>query len=68
MRRITLENGSCVLEQAAAVYCAVDGAGEICGEQYSRPIQKGDYFFLPAAAAGKYEIKGEKLSIVECYS
>lgn len=62
-----LDGGSVSLTEPASVWICVDGAGELVGEDYARPIAKGDYFFLPAAAAGKITAKSdETLKIVCC--
>lgn len=63
----TLSDGETVMENSAAVWTIVDGSGVIVGEDYERPIKKGDYFFLPYAAVGKFSIKGN-LKAVECLS
>lgn len=60
--------GAYILNQPAAVYCILEGSGELRGKAYRKSIKRGDYFFLPAAAAGSYELMGEKLIIAECFS
>ena len=49
-----------------AVYIVTAGEGEIIGEGYRRKLKKGDYFFLPCAAMGRFEIQGH-IEVVECY-
>ena len=49
-----------------AVYIVVEGSGEISGDGYNKPIKKGDYFFMPSCAMGKFTIKGNA-EIIECY-
>ena len=67
MTRYLLNGGSVPLTEPASVWICVDGAGELTGENYTRPIAKGDYFFLPAAAAGKITANSdETLKIVCC--
>ena len=67
MTRYLLDGGSVPLTEPASVWICVDGAGELTGENYTRPIAKGDYFFLPAAAAGKITANSDKtLKIVCC--
>lgn len=67
VQRHTLTDAEETLTQAPAVYVVTDGEGEIvCGEQ-SRPLKKGDYFFLPYAAAGKALVHtGTALQFVTC--
>ena len=64
-KRYTLTGGKAVLSYAPAVWTVVDGAGSIEGEGWSREVKKGDYFFLPRAAEGKFFLTGE-LVAVEC--
>lgn len=50
--------GAYTLTEGAAVYIAVSGSGTIrCGE-FTHAVSKGQYFFLPVAAAGKTEMEG----------
>lgn len=50
-----------------AIYVVTDGKGEIYGENYARSLKKGDYFFMPYAASGKFAVKSKDgLQIVEC--
>lgn len=67
INRITLNNGTYTLGQPAAVYCVVEGNGEISGDQYVKTVKQGDYFLLPATAAGNYTFQGENLTVVECF-
>lgn len=67
VNRYHLKGGSVTLTEAPAIYVAVQGEGELTGEEYSRKIRQGDYFFLPAQAGGKIEAKTEgELTLVEC--
>lgn len=67
VNRYYIENGTFTPQAAPAVYVAVKGSGVIKGEDYSREIKQGDYFFLPYAASGKNQITSEEnLVIVEC--
>ncbi len=54
------------IDDSYAVYIVIDGEGVLEGENYSHKLAKGDYFFLPAAAMGKFSISGN-LTVVECY-
>ena len=59
--------GEAVLEAAPAIYVVTGGEGELFGEGYSRPLKKGDYFFLPVAANGKFQIKSSSgIEVYEC--
>ena len=67
MTRYVLCVGQTVLSEPASIWICVSGKGEVCGADYSREVKTGDYFFLPAAAAGKITIKSDKkLEIVCC--
>ena len=67
MTRYLLDGGSVTLTEPASVWICVDGTGELTGAGYEHTIQKGDYFFLPAAAAGRITAKSDKtLKIVCC--
>ena len=67
VRMVTLSGGSFTLGRGAAIYVALDGAGRITGDGYSRDIKKGDYFMMPAAAAGKFTASGD-IKIAECFA
>lgn len=68
MARHTLKaNGTLSLSTPASVWICVDGVGEILSEGESTAVKKGDYFFLPAEAAGKCKAKtDEGLTLVSC--
>ena len=68
INKITLSGGEYTpaLNNSYAVYIATNGSGKITGDNYTKEIKKGDYFFMPAAAMDKYKITGN-LEIVECY-
>lgn len=67
VRRITLDNGKFSLEKAVSIYVVLEGDAEIIGKSYIRKIKKGDYFFVPANASGKYIISGTA-KIAECFA
>ena len=52
MTRFDLQNGSFLLDRPASVWICLDGEGIILSPDGETPVRKGDYFFLPAAAAG----------------
>lgn len=61
MNRYTLSaacSGGVVLERAPAVFLVTRGSGELVGpDGYTKPIRKGDYFFLPYCAAGNVTVR-----------
>ena len=68
VNRITLSGGKKTLkiEDSYAIYIVTNGEGILSGNNYSKTINKGDYFFLPACLMGKYTVSGN-IEIVECY-
>ncbi len=68
INKITLKGGEKCLnvEKSYGLYIITSGDGLLLGENYSRRIGKGDYFFLPASLMGKFKVKGE-LELFECY-
>lgn len=57
------------LKQGAAVYVVTDGRGKVTGDKYARELKKGNYFFMPAAAKGRFRVRadrGYELEIIEC--
>lgn len=50
-----------------SVWICLSGSGIIEGENYSRKIEKGEYFFLPYAAQCKFAIKTDTNAVfIEC--
>ena len=64
---ITLTGGRYGLTAPAAVYVVIDGAGLLTGDGYEKSVKKGDYFLLPARAAGAFALTGE-LTAIECFA
>lgn len=64
--RYVLEKGDVTLEDGASIWIVAEGSGTVTAENYERELKKGDYFFLPAAAAGKCTVHGEKMQLVCC--
>ena len=59
MDRTTLQaGGQIVLERGAAVYIVILGEGSVTCGSYHRKVKRGDYFFLPHAAAGRCSAQG----------
>lgn len=81
INRIRLDGGSKCLEisDSYGVYIVTEGKGWLKANEadaqcssagYSRPVKKGDYFFMPACLMGKYHLEcadGEKMECVECW-
>ena len=68
INRIKLSGGEYIpnIKDGYAIFIVTEGNGEISGEEYSKPIKKGDYFFMPACLMGKFKLSGNA-EIVECY-
>lgn len=66
VERLTLDSCEYALPQAPAVYVVVDGEGVIANKGYERRLKKGDYFFLPYAAAGTRVGTDRSLTLVAC--
>lgn len=66
MVRHTLKSGAFSLEAPASVWICLDGQGTVEAEGYRRDIRKGDYFFLPAAAAGRCAVATESGVTLVC--
>lgn len=68
INRITLSGGTFVpsVPESYGIYIVTEGNGVLCGEGYERPVQRGDYFFMPASLMGSFALRGD-LSVVECY-
>ena len=66
VKRFSLNNGKFTLDIPASIWVCTGGEGIITGECYKKQIKKGDYFFLPAAAAGKIQAEAAALTLVAC--
>lgn len=68
INRITLsgKNYTLNVKDSYGVYIVTDGSGRIFSEDYSKNIQKGDYFFMPCSLMNKFKVAGN-IEIVECY-
>ena len=65
MDRYILKGGHIALEKPASIWICTEGSGVVTADGYERPIAMGDYFFLPAAAAGMVHAQGD-LTLVCC--
>lgn len=66
MYRYTLSGGSMRLEVPASIWICVEGEAELEADGLHREIKTGDYFFLPAAAAGKCSVFASKNAKIVC--
>ena len=67
VKRFTVNGGSFSLSIPASIWVCTDGEGVLTGEGYEKQIKKGDYFFLPAAAAGSIQAASTAaLTLVAC--
>lgn len=63
MDRYILSGGHITLERPASIWICVEGSGKVSAGDYKREISMGDYFFLPAAAAGKVQAEGNMILV-----
>lgn len=67
MDRYTITGGSVTLDTPASIWICAEGQGTITADDYSRDIKMGDYFFLPAAAAGLVQARANgTLKLICC--
>ena len=67
MNRFSIEKAQMTLAAPASVWICVEGEGKVISDGYDRKIGAGEYFFLPAAAAGKCAVStGGKIKMVCC--
>lgn len=66
--RHTIKNGgSLSLDYAPSVWLCLDGEGVITGDNYERKIKRGEYFYLPYVAEGKFSITTTtSATLIEC--
>lgn len=66
-RHTIVSGGSFVLNYAPSVWLCLDGEAEIIGENYNRKIKRGEYFYLPFIAEGKFKvITNKSATFIEC--
>ena len=65
---IVSENGgNFITEFAPAVYICLEGNAKIVGENYEKDVRRGDYFYLPFIAEGKFRITTDTEAVfIEC--
>lgn len=66
MSRYILDGGQVSLDTPASIWICVEGEGSVEADGEVRDIHSGDYFFLPAAAAGKCVARSEKKMKIVC--
>ena len=68
INRIKLDGGEYRMQvnNSYAIYIVTQGEGVISGGDYTRPLKKGDYFFMPSALMGHFVVTGHA-ELVECY-
>ena len=66
MTRSTITGGTLRLEEPASVWICVDGEGTLSAPGMRRKVSRGEYFFLPAAAAGQCTVTGSNMTLVCC--
>ena len=67
IRHTLFGGGSFVPNFGPAVFILQKGQIEIIGENYLKTVEQGDYFFLPYAAEGKFEVRAaESAVVIEC--
>lgn len=66
--RHTVKNGgSFIMDYAPSVYICLEGNAIITGKNYKKEIKKGDYFYLPYVAEGKFTITCDtNAMLIEC--
>ena len=66
-RHTLIDGGSFTMNYAPSVYICLEGEAVVRGNGYERKIKRGDYFYLPFIAEGKYKISSEsKAVLIEC--
>ena len=66
-RHTLKKGGKFVMDYAPAVYLCLDGKAKITGENYEKEIKRGDYFYLPFIAEGKFTVSSdESATLIEC--
>ena len=66
VNKITLDSGAYKLDNGNRIYVVIEGSGTIKSDDYNKAVKKGDYFFMPEKAKGKFNITGDA-TIIECY-
>ena len=65
MDRFIISDAGLTLTQPASIWICADGQGVVTAPDYSRELKQGDYFFLPAGAAGDCRVSGS-MTLICC--
>ena len=66
-RHIIKKGGSFTLNYAPSVWLLLDGDAIITGENYYREVNRGEYFYLPFVAEGKFSVTtNTQATFIEC--
>lgn len=68
VNRYILENEESEKLAGPAIYVVTGGAGDLVGDGYARCLKRGDYFFMPHSASGKYRFHTaqQELQVIQC--
>ena len=56
-----------MLSYAPSVWLCLDGEAVIKGENYERKVNRGEYFYLPFVAEGKFTVSTKSTAtFIEC--
>lgn len=67
VRHTIKKGGAFVMSYAPAVYICIEGNAMLIGKNYKKDIKRGDYFYLPYVAQGKYSLTTKNEAIfIEC--
>ena len=66
-RHTLKKGGAFVMDFAPSVYICLEGSAKIIGDGYEKEIKRGDYFYLPYVAEGKFTVTTDtECVLVEC--
>ncbi len=67
VERYVIMNGETEKLAAPCVYVVTEGEGTLSGDDYEKPLKKGDYFFMPMCCNNKYTVKSQSnLTLAAC--
>ncbi len=67
VERYIIKNGETDTLSAPCIYVVTDGIGTLYGNEYSREIKKGDYFFMPYSCNNNLKVKSSSgLTLAVC--